>query len=74
MEAHCLSDGIEVDINFFNNTITDGFDGVLYVKGHSKDEKCRRIIAIDRGVKEHYIKFKVEFGTCGLIHINVSRS
>lgn len=48
VEAHCLSDGIEVDINFYNSTVTDGFDGVLYVKGHSKEENCRRIISLDR--------------------------
>lgn len=72
VQAHCLSDGIEVDINFSNSTEADGFDGVLYVKGHSKEEECRRIISLDRGVTNHHLTFKVRFGSCGLIHVNVS--
>ncbi|KAJ8954750.1 hypothetical protein NQ318_011445, partial [Aromia moschata] len=60
----CLSDGVQVEIALSEI----GFDGILYVKGHSKDENCRRIISIDHGRTVEL--FKVKFGTCGLIHIN----
>lgn len=66
LTVSCLSDGVQVVI-----TLSEiGFNGILYVKGHSKDEKCRRVISIDQGERIEY--FKVSFGTCGLIHVNVS--
>lgn len=66
LTVSCLSDGVQVVI-----TLSEiGFNGILYVKGHSKDEKCRRVISIEQGERIEY--FKVNFGTCGLIHVNVS--
>ena len=44
--VNCLADGVQVDIHLGNA----GFDGVLYVKGHSKDESCRRILQAGRDV------------------------
>jgi len=38
----CLSDGVQVEIDIAEQ----GFNGVLYVKGHSKDEKCRRVLSL----------------------------
>lgn len=66
LTVSCLSDGVQVVI-----TLSEiGFNGILYVKGHSKDEKCRRVISIEQGERIEY--FKVNFGSCGLIHVNVS--
>lgn len=66
LTVNCLSDGVQVEI-----TLSEiGFNGILYVKGHSKDEKCRRVVSIDTGERIEY--FKVHFGECGLIHVNVS--
>ena len=44
--VNCLADGVQVDIHIG----TAGFDGVLYVKGHSKDENCRRVLDAKRDV------------------------
>lgn len=49
-----------------------GFNGVLYVKGHSKDENCRRVVSLPNDSASRTEIFKVTFGTCGLIHVNVS--
>jgi hypothetical protein len=63
-----LSDGVQVEIH-----ITEpGFNGMLYVKGHSKDEQCRRVVVLEKDVQSRTEIFKVNFGNCGLIHINVS--
>lgn len=66
MLVNCLADGVQVDINVGNS----GFNGVMYVKGYSKNEECRRVVRphIDVGT----VDVKVKFGTCGLIHENVS--
>lgn len=66
MLVNCLADGVQVDINVGNS----GFNGVMYVKGYSKNEECRRVVKphIDVGT----VDVKVKFGTCGLIHENVS--
>lgn len=61
----CLADGVKTEIHL-NEA---GFNGVLYVKGHSKDEECRRIVDLPPN-PEHVEIFKVQFGTCGLIHVN----
>lgn len=50
-----------------------GFNGVLYVKGHSKDAQCRRVVTLPADATERMEIFKVQFGNCGLIHVNVSR-
>ncbi|EFX65777.1 hypothetical protein DAPPUDRAFT_229540, partial [Daphnia pulex] len=59
--VNCLADGVQVDIHIG----TAGFDGVLYVKGHSKDENCRRVLDAKRDVGS--IDYKVRFDTCGLV-------
>lgn len=66
MQVNCLADGVQVDINVGD----PGFNGVMYVKGYSKNEDCRRVLRpeVDVGT----IDFKVKFNTCGLIHENVS--
>lgn len=70
MEVSCLSDGVQVKIDI---TDTSGFNGVLYVKGHSKDEQCRRVINLPNDAPLPKTEFfKVHFGSCGLIHVNVS--
>lgn len=68
MEVSCLSDGVQVQIDI----VDQGFNGVLYVKGHSKDEQCRRVISIPSDTRLRTEIFKVHFGNCGLIHVNVS--
>lgn len=64
MVVSCLSDGVQVEIHIAEH----GFNGVLYVKGHSKDEKCRRVVTMPSESRTEI--FKVEFGNCGLIHVN----
>lgn len=49
----------------------EGFNGVLYVKGHSKDEQCRRVLTLPANSGSRSEHFKVQFGNCGLIHVNV---
>lgn len=66
MEASCLSDGVQVQIHVQHQ----GFDGVLYVRGRSKEEQCRRILSIPADTNDRTETFKVNFGSCGLIHVN----
>jgi hypothetical protein len=66
MEVQCLADGVAVQ---FKLTET-GFNGVMYVKGHSKDEECRRIINLSANSTPEAEIFKVHFGSCGLFHVN----
>ncbi len=42
------------------------FHGVMYVKDHSHDPKCRR--SVDPQESSRQIDFKVHFDTCGLYH------
>lgn len=65
VKVSCLSDGIEVDVHIEEK---ETFNGLLYVKGHSKDELCRRIISVSGNTTT---VFRVNFGNCGLIHVNV---
>ncbi len=44
------------------------FHGVMYVKDHSNDPRCRRAVEPDEAADT--IDFKVEFETCGLFHFN----
>ena len=69
MVVSCLSDGVQVRM-----ALTDrGFAGVLYVKGHSKEEECRKLISVPEDTGSTKLEtFKVRFGTCGLFHDNVS--
>ncbi|KAK7075249.1 hypothetical protein SK128_022663 [Halocaridina rubra] len=64
MMVNCLADGVQVDVDVRGLN----FSGIMYVKGHSKNEECRRIIKSD--VDEGIIDFKVKFNTCGMIHEN----
>lgn len=68
LSVSCLSDGVQVTIIIRENE----YNGIVYVKGHSKDEQCRQAIALPTGVSMMTEIFKVNFGSCGLIHINVS--
>lgn len=68
VSVDCLSDGVQVRVHFQETA----FNGLLYVKGHSKDEQCRRIISVSGDDKSKVELFKVNFGNCGLIHVNVS--
>lgn len=68
MVVTCLSDGVQVEIHITEK----GFNGVLYVKGHSKNEECRRVVSMAQDSSPKTEIFKVGFGNCGLIHVNVS--
>ena len=48
----------------------DNFKGVMYVKGHSNDERCRQSVTFENGRVP--VDFKVQFGVCGLFHSDVS--
>uniref|UniRef100_A0A2S2QFK9 Neurogenic locus notch 2 n=1 Tax=Sipha flava TaxID=143950 RepID=A0A2S2QFK9_9HEMI len=66
MVVTCLSDGVQVEIHITEK----GFNGVLYVKGHSKNEQCRRVVSMAQDSSPKTEIFKVNFGNCGLIHVN----
>lgn len=64
LQVHCLADGVRVSLK-----IKD-FNGVLYVKGYSKDERCRLVVHTLEN-QESPVDFTVHFGDCGLVHVNV---
>lgn len=66
LAVSCLADGVQVKIHIAE----DAFNGVLYVKGHSKNEDCRRIVNLTPDTAPYTDIFKVQFGNCGLIHVN----
>lgn len=66
MNVNCLADGVKTELHLME----PGFNGVIYVKGHSKDEECRRVINLPNDAAPHVEEFKVHFGSCGLIHVN----
>jgi hypothetical protein len=66
MVVQCLADGVQVKIHLHEAN----FNGVIYVKGHSKDEECRRVIDISDNLSDRTENFKVHFGSCGLYHVN----
>lgn len=66
MVVSCLADGVQVEIHIAER----GFNGVLYVKGYSKDEECRRVVNVEQDAGRKTELFKVTFGSCGLNHIN----
>lgn len=66
MVVSCLADGVQTEIHLADA----GFNGVLYVKGHSKDEACRRVVSLPPDGQPRVETFKVQFGSCGLIHVN----
>lgn len=70
MIVSCLADGVQVEIHIAEQ----GFNGVLYVKGHSKDEECRRVVSLTHDAAALTEIFKVHFGNCGLIHVNGNAS
>ena len=59
----CLAEGVQTNVRL------GGYDGIIYVKGHSQDPNCRRIV---NNAENENIDFKVQFGQCGLIHVNVN--
>ncbi|XP_064459913.1 uncharacterized protein LOC135370150 isoform X1 [Ornithodoros turicata] len=61
LDVMCLADGVQVLIQL------DSFNGVIYVKGHSQDPQCHRIVSSS---ERETVDFKVLFNTCGLVHIN----
>lgn len=70
MMVSCLADGVQVEVHIEEQ----GFNGVLYVKGHSKDEDCRRVVSLTPDAEARIEIFKVHFGNCGLIHVNGNAS
>uniref|UniRef100_A0A6E8W1C0 Dumpy n=1 Tax=Anopheles coluzzii TaxID=1518534 RepID=A0A6E8W1C0_ANOCL len=67
MVVTCQADGVQVVIDLAESN----FNGVLYVKGHSKDEECRRVVNLAGDTSSARTQiFKVHFGSCGLIHVN----
>lgn len=66
MQVTCQADGVQVVIDLMESN----FNGVLYVKGHSKDEECRRVVNLAGDSSQRTQIFKVHFGSCGLIHVN----
>lgn len=61
LQVMCLADGVQVSIAL------GGYDGIIYVKGHSNVPHCRRIVT---SADAETVDFKVLFGQCGLIHNN----
>ena len=61
LQVMCLADGVQVSIQL------GGYDGIIYVKGHSNDANCRRLVTSSDA---DTIDFKVLFGQCGLIHVD----
>lgn len=67
MAVSCQADGVQVEIHIAES----GFHGIMYVKGYSKDEECRRLVNVPQDSANTLTEiFKIRFGTCGLIHIN----
>ena len=67
LEVNCLADGVLVNVGL----VDDRFKGVMYVKGHSNDERCRQSVNfLETGRVP--VDFKVKFGVCGLFHSDVS--
>ena len=66
LEVNCLADGVLVNVGLRD----DNFKGVMYVKGHSNDERCRQSVTFENGRVP--VDFKVQFGVCGLFHSDVS--
>lgn len=63
MRVQCLAEGVNTEIHLSDG----GFNGVIYVKGFSKEEECRKVI---NDAEAGTVPFKVHFGSCGLIHTN----
>ncbi len=68
MLVSCLADGVLVTVSL----VDPNFHGVMYVKGHSNDERCGK--AVNPGDAVSPIDFRVQFQTCGLFHFDVSLS
>ena len=67
LQVNCLAEGILVRIDVVDNN----FNGVMYVKGHSNDERCRKAVNVAE-LGSDIIDFRVQFGSCGLFHSDVS--
>ena len=66
IEVNCLATGVAVKVRMTDTN----FHGVMYVKGHSHDPRCRKAVEPGQGVRP--IDFEVDFDTCGLFHYQVS--
>ncbi|XP_065203537.1 neurogenic locus notch homolog protein 1-like [Planococcus citri] len=62
----CLSDGIQIEMEVTKQY----FNGIMYVKGHSNEEECSRLISVPQNASSYTEVFKIQFGSCGLIHAN----
>ena len=67
LQVNCLADGVLVEIDL----VDANFNGLMYVKGHSKDERCGKAVNVNE-LGSEVLDFKVLFGTCGLFHSDVS--
>ena len=65
IEVNCLATGVAVKVRMTDTN----FHGVMYVKGHSHDPRCRKAVEPGQGVRP--IDFEVDFDTCGLFHYQV---
>jgi len=63
LQVNCLADGILVRID----VVDKNFNGVMYVKGHSNDERCRKAVNVAE-LGSDIVDFRVQFGSCGLFH------
>ncbi|XP_037295454.1 uncharacterized protein LOC119189544 isoform X2 [Manduca sexta] len=64
IQVECLADGVRVRLK-----IKD-FNGLLYVKSYSKDERCRKAVEMPKDEDNNFVFFTVHFGDCGLVHVN----
>lgn len=63
--VNCLADGVSVTVALRD----PNFHGIMYVKGHSQDQNCRR--SVEPGEASEPVDFSVKFDTCGLFHFQV---
>lgn len=70
-QVTCQADGVHVVIDLM--TMESNFNGVLYVKGHSKDKECCRVNLAGDASQQAQI-FKVHIGSCGVDSICDYRS
>lgn len=65
VSINCLGDGIAVQVS-----LSSKFQGVLYVKGFSRDEACRKVIT---GTEDQFVvRMTILYGSCGVMPDGVS--
>ncbi len=62
----CLADGVLARVDMTDRS----FHGVMYVKDHSHDPRCRKAVTPE-DARAGSIDFKVMFDTCDLTHFQV---